>query len=201
MKKYLFLLIAFYSISVHSQEKGNLPVIFGEVILGGAGKINGNRGMLLGAELNYQHKKDLFSIRYTENWQTVADVVIVIFPILRTKYAIKETALLYGKRWIDGGTSLSISGGISHITYLSNLRDENDEINTMSENYLGFPFEVNLKLFKSEKTRFRILYGLIPVGKPTSFGRNFGLKLVGNISRNSFIGLGFVFGLGVHKEY
>jgi hypothetical protein len=62
------------------------------------------------------------------------------------------------------------------------------------------PIELNFKWFKSKKKRYRI-YGIIPVGEPTSFGRNFGFKLVGNISKNSFVGLGIVYGFGIHKKY
>ena len=203
LKKKFLLIILLCSLNIHSQEKeeAHLPVVFGELILGGAGKIQGNGGLLYGAELNYQHEKDLFSIRYTEHSQLVADAHIIIFPVWRAKHVNKEIGFLYGRRWVNGGMSFSISGGVSVTTYLSNLRDNNDEIQTFSERYPGFPFEVNVKLFKSKKTRYRIFYGLIPVGKPTAFGRNFGLKLVGNISKNSFIGLGFVFGLGIHKQY
>lgn len=207
MKIILLLLITFYSINIHSQEKkeDNLPILFGEVLFGGAGRINGNGGILIGGELNYQYKKDLFSLRYIHNSQVQSDVLFLTpvtpFPILREKQINKETGLLYGKRWIYGSSSLSISGGISLNNYLNNLTDENNRNYRTTENYVGFPFEVNYKWFKSEKKRYRILYGLIPVGKPTSFGRNFGFKLIGNISKNSFIGLGIVAGLGVHKKY
>lgn len=207
MKIVVFLLITFYSLNIQSQEEKevNLPIIFGEIIFGGTGTINGSGGILVGGELNYQYKKNLFSIRYLENSQLESDVVLLTpvtaFPILREKHLNKETALLYGKRWIYGGSSLSISGGLSLNTYLSNLTDENNRNYRISDNYLGFPFEVNFKWFKSEKQKYRIFYGIIPVGKPTAFGRNFGFKLIGNISRNSFIGLGLVYGLGIHKKY
>ncbi len=207
MKIVLFLLISFYSLNIYSQEKkeGDQPIIFGEIIFGGAGRINGNSGILMGGELNYQYKNSLFSIRYIENSQLESDVLFLTpvtpFPILKEKHFNKETGLLYGKRWIYGGSSLSVSGGISLNTFTSNLTDENNDNYRSKENYLGFPFEVNFKWFKSEKKRYRILYGLIPVGNPTSFGDSFGFKLIGNISRNSFVGLGIVAGLGIHKDY
>ena len=207
MKLIFILIAAFYSLNLHSQEEkeGNSPIIFGEFIFGGAGRIGGNAGFLLGGELNYQYNKNLFSIRYLENSQLDPDIFFLTpftaFPILRKKNYNKETAVLYGKRWIYGGSSLSVSGGISFNTFLSHLTDQNNRNYTTKDNYVGFPFEVNFKWFKSKKKRYRILYGLIPVGKPTAFGRNFGFKLVGNISKNSFIGLGLVYGLGIHKKY
>ena len=88
----------------------------------------------------------------------------------------------YGKRWGYGGSSLSISGGISFNFYLSNLTDENDNHYKTNEKYLGFPFEVNFKWFKSENKKSRILYGLISFRRPTSFGGSFGFKN----SRESF---------------
>ena len=207
MKITLFLFMTFYSLNIQSQEKRevDLPIIFGEVLFGGAGRINGNGGILLGGELNYQYKKSLFSIRYIENSELESDVVLLTpvtaFPVLRQKHFSKETGLLYGRRWIYRGSSLSVSGGVSSNKFSSNLTDENNQTYRITESYLGFPFEVNFKWFKSEKKKYRILYGLIPVGKPTAFGQNFGFKLTGNLSRNSFVGLGLVCGLGVHKKY
>ncbi|MDT0644868.1 hypothetical protein RM553_18670 [Zunongwangia sp. F363] len=212
MKKYqiriiLFLLVTFYSADIVSQEEKevNLPIIFAEFMFGGAGRINGNAGILVGGELNYQYKKNLFSIRYLENSQLESNIVflspVTPFPILREKNYNKETGLLYGKRWIYGGSSLSFSGGISFNSYSSKFIDENDDHYRLSDNYVGFPFEMNFKWFKSEKNRYRIMYGAIPVGKPTAFGRDFGFKLTGNISRNSLIGVGLVYGMGIHKNY
>lgn len=46
----------FLFLNIHFQEKKevNQPIIFGEIIFGEAGKINGNSGILMGGELNYQ---------------------------------------------------------------------------------------------------------------------------------------------------
>jgi len=60
---------------------------------------------------------------------------------------------------------------------------------------------VNVKWFKKEKKRFRAYYGLIPIGKPTSFGRSFGFKLYGNIGKLSYVGIGINYGFGWHKRY
>ena len=207
MKIILSLLITFYSLDFHSQEemKGDSPIIFGEFLFGGAGRINGNSGIMIGGTLNYQYKKALVSLRYMENSQLESDVYLLTpvtpFPILKEKHFNKETALLLGKRWIYNRTSLSISGGVSLNTFTNNLTDENEDNFRSREVYAGFPLEVNFKWFKSEKKRYRIFYGLVPIGKPTSFGDSFGFKLIGNISRNSFVGLGITAGLGVHKKY
>lgn len=207
MKTVLLLLISFCSFSIYSQEEkeNKLPVIFGELLVGGAGTINGDGGILIGGELNYQHKKSLFSARYVENLQLETDVFLMTpvtaYPVLRRKNRHQEKALLYGRRWIYGGSSLSVSGGFSWNQFTSKLTDENNRNYQVTENYPGFPIEVNFKWFNSEKERYRIFYGLIPVGEPTAFGESFGFKLVGNISRNSFVGLGLVFGTGIHKKY
>lgn len=207
MKIIFFLLLSLLFLNIHSQEEKETgpPIIFGELIFGGAGRINGNAGFLFGAEINYQHRKSLFSIRHSENPQWETDVFLLTpvtaFPILREKNHNRETGLLYGRRWIYDGSSFSFSGGISINTFTSNLTDENDARYRIEENYFGFPFEVNFKWFKSEKSPYRIFYGLIPVGEPTAFGNSFGFKLTGNISQNSYIGLGLVFGLGNHKKY
>ncbi len=55
-------------------------------------------------------------------------------------------------------------------------------------------------MFKGKKRQYR-LYKIIPVGRKTSFGRNVGFKIIGNISKNSFIGVGINCGLGIHKKY
>jgi len=206
MRKTIIILITLFSLSIYSQEKteNNEPIIFGEFIFGGAGEIKGKGGFLLGGELNYQFKSNLFSIRYLEHIQLETDAVFLSpftpFPIIREKINHKEIGLLYGKRWIYDGSSLSVSGGLSLNKYSNKITDENNERINIKNNYIGLPFEVNFKWFKSKKKRYRI-YGIIPVGKPTSFGRNFGFKLVGNISKNSFVGFGIVYGFGIHKKY
>ncbi len=206
MKKTIIILFTFFSVNIYSQKKteNNEPIIFGEFIFGGAGEINGKGGFLLGAELNYQFKSNLFSIRYLEHIQLESDAVFLSpftpIPIIREKNNQKEIGLLYGKRWIYDGSSLSVSGGVSLNNYSNQITDENNERITIKNNYIGLPIELNFKWFKSKKKRYRI-YGIIPVGEPTSFGRNFGFKLVGNISKNSFVGLGIVYGFGIHKKY
>lgn len=95
MKIILILSITFFSLNIHSQDKeGNPPIIYGEIIFGGGGKINGNAGILKGGEINYQYKNALFSIRYLENLQLESDVLFLTpvtpFPILRENILIKK---------------------------------------------------------------------------------------------------------------
>jgi len=206
MKKIILILIVFFSLQMYSQEKleNNEPIIFGEFLLGAASEINGNEGLLLGGALKYQLKSNLLTVRYLAFIQFESDLILlspfIPIPIIREKINHKEIGILYGKRWIYEGSSLSFSGGISLNNYLNKMTNENNEIINIKNNYIGFPFEVNFKWFKSTKKRYRI-FGIIPVGKPTSFGRNLGFKLVGNISKKSFVGLGLVYGFGVHKKY
>lgn len=51
----------------------------------------------------------------------------------------------------------------------------------------GAAFETNIKWFKKEKKN--------------PFGFSYGAKLSGNISKNYYIGLSAVVGLGWHKKY
>lgn len=105
---------------------------------------------------------------------------------------------MYGKRYIEDGFSYHFSGGISY----NSLRDKDDNLNkNTTVNYVGFPLEVGLSWFKSRRQRFRILYGLIPVGKPTGFGRSFGIKMYANFTKRTYFGIGLNFGLGYHKKY
>lgn len=109
-----------------------------------------------------------------------------------------EVALLYGLRTIEENHAYSFSLGVSYSGYYQNY-DKNVN-NNINYDYVGVPFEANIKWFKEEKRRFRI-YGLIPVGKPTAFGGAIGFKLFGNISRQTYAGIGLTYGLGFHKVY
>ncbi len=206
MKKIVFFLVFFLIYNTYSQENknGREPIIFGEIIFGGTNEINGNNGFLIGGEIKYQLKNNLFSFRYLENSQLQSDVLYVFpfiaFPIVKEKKNTREIGILYGKRWGYKSSSISISGGISLNTSLEKIKSQNNVYHKMKDTFLGIPFEFNFKWFQSKKKKYR-LYGIIPIGRPTSFGRSFGFKILGNISKNSFIGFGFVYGLGVHKKY
>ena len=107
---------------------------------------------------------------------------------------------MYGRRIIFDGSSLSFSSGVStnKAVYRSEVDDE--RIRT-SLNYFAIPYEVSFKFFKRKKSRYRVFYALIPIGKPTAISRSIGVKLFGSLGKESYFGLGLTFGLGWHKVY
>lgn len=195
----LFLII--FSLSIVAQEKKDSlklkenPIVFADLGLGyTSGSLSGLTGVF---SLNYQKNNHLFTFRHVEVVKYDNIDFFLIIPVNVESRSIREYSILYGKRYIEEGTSYHFSGGFSYNTYQQ--RKNNDII--ASESFVGFPLEFGMSWFKSKKERFRILYGLIPVGKPTSFGRSFGIKLYGNIAKRSYVGLGLTFGLGWHKVY
>ncbi|RZK05528.1 MAG: hypothetical protein EOO46_15830 [Flavobacterium sp.] len=208
MKKLVVLL--FFCLHTFGQEikeidsvSKNNPILFTEVFGGGGGSSNGGV-WLWGLNLNYQfNKKDLLTARYSgiavgkkENLMLGPFTAIPVFVRKETQ---QEFALLYGKRWIDDNFSWSVSTGISHT-----FRDyyQEDYAQRLNDNYLGVPFEFSIKWFKSEKSRFRAYYWLIPIGKrKVSFGRSFGFKFTGNVAKTSYFGFGISYGYGWHKKY
>lgn len=203
MKKLIYL---FFGIACHyaclAQQNSN-PTIYVDGILGYAG--GDSKGWTIGGSFNIQSKKDLFSFRILsvneidpENDELKA--LAIIFPFLFTKNTVEEYAVLYGKRFVFDNKSISASLGASTIYRHYKIRRNNNRLH-LEENYFGMPFEVSIRWFQSTKQRYRAVYGLVPIGKPTGFGRSIGFKLYGNISKHSFIGLGMTFGLGFHKKY
>ncbi len=170
------------------------PIVFGDLLLGYSN--SGKTAVTVGLNLNYQSNNDLYTVRISET--TSIDKIDWFFfiPISVVSNTTKEYAALYGKRYIEDGLSYHFSGGISY-----NINENvNGDVKTR-DIFVGFPLEIGMSFFKSNKERFRVLYGLIPVGKPTSFGRSFGVKLYANIAKRSYVGLGLTFGLGWHKIY
>ena len=196
---FIFFLISFLSIKAQEIQDSIIkkpnPIFFGDVSLGyGNGSL---RGLMGGVSLNYQSKNNLFTFRHLEIIQYDNIDFFLIFPINVESRNIREYAVLYGKRYIEDGTSYHFSGGFSYNTYQQ--RKENDII--ASESFVGFPLEAGISWFKNTKQKFRIFYGLIPVGKPTSCGRSIGFKLHANIARRTYVGIGVTFGFGWHKVY
>jgi hypothetical protein len=178
--------------SIH--KKAN-PIFFADL---GLGYTNGSLKGLTGVfSLNYQNKNNLFTFRHLEivTYDNIDFFFIIPYNVETRR--IREYAVLYGKRYIENGTSYHFSGGFSYHTYQQ--KKDNDII--ASESFIGFPLEAGMSWFTDKKQRFRILYGLIPVGKPTSFGRSIGFKLYANIARRTYVGIGLTFGLGWHKVY
>lgn len=174
-------------------------MIFGEFLLGGAAGKAG--GFTAGATVNYQVKQNLFSLRYLGKTKFKTEVAILspvtAFPYFSVQNNSNEYAALYGWRFPNRGHSFSFSLGISHTSFSEQLRDENNNRFSNSTNFVGLPFEINIKWFKKEKKRYRIYY-IFPIGKPTAFGHSFGFKLFGNIAEYAYAGVGITYGFGWH---
>lgn len=170
------------------------PIVFGDFLVGYSN--TGKSAVTGGFSINYQSKNDLFTFRTSQTISIDKIEWFLIVPISVVSNTTTEYAALYGKRYIEDGFSYHFSGGISY-----NINEDvNGDIKT-SNTFAGFPLEIGMSLFKSKKERFRVFYGLIPVGKPTSFGRSIGFKLYANIAKKTYVGLGLTFGLGWHKIY
>lgn len=183
-------------------QKSN-PIVYGELLFGFGGSFNKYNGYIYGGSLGYQIKKNLFTIRYTVNPEIkykAATAGLVGVPVFYSRYKNKEIGLLYGRRFVKEGRSLSFAAGISTNELEYRYRHEGSEIQSTIKHYYGMAYELNIKWFKHRKERYRI-YGMFPVGKPTAFGRSIGLKLTGNISKHSYLGFGITYGFGLHKHY
>lgn len=175
-----------------TNKKSN-QIVFANLTYGGATLKNG--GFHAGISASYQYKTNLFTIGFSENMKF--DTYYFVIPILTLKESVENYNILYGKRYIEDGFSYSFSGGISYMSH----KKRNELGDFFSTNHYGFPIEINIRWFKNKKSVFRALYGIIPIGKPTSFGRSIGLKLFGNISKTPYIGIGLTYGFGFHKNY
>ena len=200
MPKKLLLLVFLFLLEINcwSQDQTN-SVVYAELFSGYSG--GSSSGWNAGIELNYQDKNNLITARYLALVQLKHVNNYFFVPYYTTVDQINEFALLYGKRYVYDGHALSFSAGVSYVNreFLINKDYKYPIYDTQQS--IGLPFEVNIQWFKRKKQRFRLAYGLIPVGKPTGFGRSIGFKLYGDISKTTFVGLGITFGLGFHKKY
>lgn len=203
-KKLLRIFLVFlFSASMYSQqsddaqlEKSN-PIIYFEMF-GGSSLMN-HAGLSGGLELNYQYKKNLFTFRYTNVVGYISNDVNPYFPI-PTYYKSEddlEYALLYGQRWMTDRHSFSVSAGISCNNLDRSRRyylDEEEEYhyNYSYETFFGVPFEANYKWFYPKKRSNLIFNAMIP---------SVGIKFLGNISKNSYVGVGLTIGFGLPKQY
>ena len=174
-----------------TKVKKTNPIVFAEVVLGSA--VGNAHGSTWGFTANYQNKKELYTLRFINQTKLNFEGFFLIIPIYNSELNIYELSSMYGRRKIIDNKSLSYSVGLSY-----NFVDIKNVANT---NYFGVPFEMNIKWFKKKKKRFRSYFGLIPIGKPSSFGRSLGFKLYGNIGKFSYVGLGLNYGFGFHKLY
>ena len=208
-RKYYYLFFTFLSTlycfaqqdSTQVKSNNSNPIIYGDIMLGGSG--GEVKGLTIGFDLNFQINKDLITLRSNyiiDKNDDVGFAAILIFPIYIGGDSTYEYALLYGKRFIFEGSALSFSIGISSnlVKYKEIINDEKFK---RRKSYIGIPFEVNFNFFKNVKKRYRIVYGLIPVGKPTVFGRSIGFKFFGNFGKFNYFGFGINYGFGWHKKY
>lgn len=133
----------------------------------------------MGGEINYQKKKNLFSLRYSK----LEDIDITWFLLPYKAMNGNELAALYGRRFIKNGHSTSISIGPSYTFYV-HMPEADD---SRKAHAFGAAFEANIKWFQDEKKE--------------PFGLSYGFKLTGNISKTYYIGLALHFSLGWHKNY
>lgn len=198
----LFILIFFNFLLALNAEgqssEGSNPVIFAEIFTGAGFGSAGGLGT--GLELSFQNDRDLYSFRSLSTIKLSADILHPFFPLplLQTKSTFVEFAGLYGWRFVEGATGYSFSLGLSYNIFES--FDPAPAETSTTTHAVGVPFELNVKWFKSEKKRYRILW-FIPIGEPTAFGKSFGFKIFGNVSKRSLIGIAASYGLGTHKKY
>jgi len=182
----IFMFIGLQGIS--QNEQIDPPIIYAELFGGGYGGESG--GILWGSEVNYQIKKNLLTLRYTKindigfSNELFAVLVPLPVPVTNTNAYADEVSLLYGRRKIINGHSISLSIGPSYNFYSLNNIDNSEKQKVRA---FGAAFETNIKWFKKEKKN--------------PFGFSYGAKLSGNISKNYYIGLSAVVGLGWHKKY
>lgn len=190
---------------VHDNTQTN-PIIFADVSVGLT--FGDATGLGFGASLNYQTGRNLFTFSYNYNYiadfdgETALITPFTPIPILVIKDDSNQNtlALLYGWRFEEGGHAWNVSLGPSYHHSNDSFQISPGLFSGSSSSYIGASAEIGIKWFKAEKRPYH-LFGVVPVGPPTSFGRSLGFKLVGNISENSYIGLLFTYGLGYHKKY
>jgi hypothetical protein len=176
------------------------PIIFANGNIGFG--IAGLSGISVGGTVNYQFKSNLFTFRASNITRFHVGLYspYLPLPIIEERDVNIEYALMYGLRIINGNKSYSFSAGVSTNQRTFKYYDENNQVYRTTGNYVGIPFELTALWFNSIKKRYRIYY-IIPVGKPTGFSRSIGFKLLGNLSKNSYVALGIVYGFGFHKHY
>ncbi len=200
-KKISIAIFIAFTILCNSQEKkeGN-KIFFVDFLVGGSTFSKGSVNS--GYSVNYQNKKDLFTLKFNQSKKLENDAVLIIWflPLtyLDTPRNSEEFSFLYGKRFIKNGFSYSSSIGISLLKHNTINQDYQEIIN--SKTSFGIPLEFNVRWFRKNKRQNHIL-GFIPVGKETGFGSSTGLKVFATISKQSYIGLALNFGFGFYKNY
>ena len=125
----LTLIMLFFSLKNLAQDtilKSN-PVLYGEMIFGFGGNFNDYGGFIYGGNVNYQVKKNLFTIRYNVHPEFnygAASIAAVGLPVIQSRFTNTEVGLLYGRRYSVRGRSLSFAGGISTNEYETQYKTE-----------------------------------------------------------------------------
>lgn len=173
------------------QNSTKLPIWYVDLYAGGAfGFVD---GFAAGASFSFQQSNILFTLGYvSDNEQSGLEYVDNSGPIplnYYKHYRIENIPIMIGFYRPFNGASLSASAGLSGLYY-----SEYIDVNTFSifgsnatelysKTTLGFPYEVNLKLFsKEEDASFAI-----------------GLKLFGNLGKYNYTGLALVLSIGSYK--
>lgn len=138
--------------------------------------------------LNYETKSNLFTFRglgtVTLTDQYTALSPFTYLPDYKTSNSLGEYALMYGRRFInDKHKALSVSLGISSDRRTFYYYYPQTPTVKTNAYYAGLPFEANYNWFTGR------------------FGVGFGVKLMGDISKYSFLGLGIDMSLGFHKSH
>jgi len=195
MKKILLLLfVCIFSVNAFTQGKKWNPIVFTEFSLGPFISLKEGAGSIfLELSLNYQKNKYLFTLRKKH----LANVPLLAWDNPALIEYTKEYSFLVGKRFFNGDLSYSFSGGISH----SKTKKYNSVTHVFEKtSFIGIPLEINIRSIKGKIRRTKFL-GLFPFGKPTPFGFSPGIKLLGSISKQPYIGIGFMLGFGHYKNY
>lgn len=198
---FLILLIYFFTSNLLAQQENDSikrktnPIFFGSINASYSG--GSIKGLTGGLSLNYQTNTNLFTFRYKENYKIEDVELFIFFPIVLESRTFEEYSILYGKRYIKNDFAYYFSAGISFNTF---RRSDKDNVTKFYRDSFGFPLEIGYQWFNAKKEIYRIL-GIIPVGKPTAFGRSLGLNLYANIGKESYFGFELAIGLGWHKKY
>jgi hypothetical protein len=173
------------------QNTTKLPIWYADLYAGGAfGYVDGFAG---GGSISFLQSNVLFTLGFvSDNEQGGLEYIdnTDIIPLNYYKhYRIDNVPLMIGMYHPFHSASLSASAGLSLSMY-----SEYVDVNTFSifnsnatqlysNNTIGFPYEVNLKLF-SKKDDASIA---------------FGLKLFGNLGKYNYTGLALVLSVGNYK--
>lgn len=181
--------------SIYAQETKDIviiiqkksPIIYAEVF--GGFSVMQNFGFAGGGELNYQYKKNLFTLRYSHETGYVKQDSVFAFSNVEDN---DEYAILYGRRWLTKSHSYSVSVGVNSNNLKFTTRDFEHNRYYQYKRFYGVPFEANFKWFNPKRRSNLIFNALTP---------SVGVKVFGSISKYSYAGVGLVIGFGLPKNY